>query len=130
MATTIATAPVTGASATLGVTTDLVAPYRYQWKRNGVFLPQGNDKSYVTPPLRPDDFKAEYSVVVYGQDKTEESAEVMLSQAVPKPAPPALTPAQIKAQEEAVAAKAAAEKAAADKAAADKAAADATAVKP
>lgn len=123
MATTIATAPVTGASATLGVTTDLVAPYKYQWKRNGVYLPQGNDKSYVTPPLRPDDFKAKYSVVVYGQDKTEESAEVMLSQAAPKPAaPPAPTPAQEKAQQEAVAARAAADKAAADKAAADAAA--------
>lgn len=93
MATTIAVTPVTGPNATLGVTTDLIAPYRYVWKRNGAFVPSASDKSYVTPPLRPEDFKAKYSVIVYGQDKTEESPEVMLVTAKPIP-PPVAVPAK------------------------------------
>ena len=71
-----------GERATLSFTTDLIAPYKYQWKKDGVFLTQGNDKSYTTPPLRPLDFKAKFSVVVYGQDKTEESPGVSIDDKV------------------------------------------------
>jgi hypothetical protein len=91
MATKISTPVACGEFATFGVTTDLLEPYRYQWKRNGVHIGK-NEKSYTTPPLRPEDFKAKYSVVVHGQDKTEESAEVLLSEVAMKPAAPVAKP--------------------------------------
>ena len=84
MATKINTPVAVGEYATFGFTTDLIEPYRFQWKRNGVFVGR-NEKTYTTPPLRPEDFKAKYSVVVTGQDKTEESAEVLLSDVALKP---------------------------------------------
>jgi hypothetical protein len=85
MATKINTPVAVGEFATFGFTTDILEPYRFQWKRNGVFV-GGNNKSYTTPPLRPEDFKAKYSVVVTGQDKTEESDAVLLSDVMAKPA--------------------------------------------
>jgi hypothetical protein len=85
MATTVVIGPVIGPNVTMGVSTDLVAPWKYQWKRNGVFLTNGNEKCYVTPPLKPDDYKAKYSVVVYGQDTTEESPGTMLPAVAAKP---------------------------------------------
>ena len=69
MATKINTPIAYGEHATLSATTDVIAPYKYQWKRDGVNLVHGNNKSYTTPPLRPEDFKAKYSVQIFGQDK-------------------------------------------------------------
>jgi hypothetical protein len=95
MATKINTPVPVGEFATFGFTTDLVEPYRFQWKRNGIFV-GGNNKSYTTPPLRPEDFKAKYSVIVHGQDKSEESDAVVLGDVVvrpsAKPGPPPTPP--------------------------------------
>lgn len=79
MATKINTPVPYSEYATFSFTTDLVAPYKYQWKRNGENLVHGNNKSYTTPPLRLEDFKAKYSVQVFGQDKIESSDEVVLN---------------------------------------------------
>jgi hypothetical protein len=78
MATKIATPIAYHDMATMGVTTDLIEPYKYQWMRNGVNLVHGNNKSYTTPPLKPADFSAKYSVTVYGQNAIETSAEVVI----------------------------------------------------
>lgn len=86
MTTKVILPTATGETATFGVDTDLVAPYLFQWKRNGVHV-GGNHKSYTTPPLRPDDFKAKYSVLVYGQDKTEESPPVVMNANMTDPTP-------------------------------------------
>ena len=91
MATKINTPITVGEFATFGFTTDLVEPHRFQWKRNGVYV-GGNNKSYTTPPLRPEDFKAKYSVVVTGQDNTEESDVVVLGDVVAKPPVKAAAP--------------------------------------
>jgi hypothetical protein len=68
--------------ATFSFTTDLIAPYKYQWMRDGVHLVHGNNKSYTTPPLRPEDFSAKYSVQVFGQNAIETSAEVVIDPTV------------------------------------------------
>jgi hypothetical protein len=60
----------------------VIAPYKYQWKRDGENLKNGNNKSYTTPPLRPEDFKAKYSVQIFGQDKIELSDEVTINEMV------------------------------------------------
>jgi len=91
MATKINTPVAVGEFATFGFTTDLIEPYRFQWKRNGVFVGR-NEKSYTTPPLRPEDYKAKYSVMVWGQDKMEESAEIVLADAIAKPPVKPVTP--------------------------------------
>ena len=78
MATKIETPIAYGEHATLGVTTDLIEPYKYQWMRNGANLVHGNNKSYTTPPLKAADFSAKYSVTVYGQNAIETSAEVVI----------------------------------------------------
>ena len=78
MATKIETPIAYHETATFGVTTDLIEPYKYQWMRNGANLVHGNNKSYTTPPLRPADFSAKYSVMVYGQNAIETSAEVVI----------------------------------------------------
>jgi hypothetical protein len=82
MATKINTPILYGENATLSATTDVIAPYKYQWKRNGENLRNGNNKSYTTPPLKPEDFKAKYSVQIFGQDKIESSDEVVINDAV------------------------------------------------
>lgn len=79
MATKIATPIAYRDTATLGVTTDLIEPYKYQWMRNGAHLVHGNNKSYTTPPLKPEDFSAKYSVTVFGQNAIETSAEVQIN---------------------------------------------------
>ena len=101
MATKISTPIAYSTFATFGVISDLVEPYKYQWKRNGVPV-GGSNKSYQTPPLKPDDFKAKYSVTVWGLNTTETSAEVMIGDnpvvvATPaKPAAPPPPPAPVK----------------------------------
>jgi len=79
MATKINTPVSYGEYATFSVTSDVIAPYKYQWKRNGENLVHGNNKSYTTPPLKPEDFKAKYSVQIFGQDKIESSDEVVIN---------------------------------------------------
>lgn len=79
MATKINTPIAYRETATLGVTSDVIAPYKYQWKRDGVNLAHGNNKSYTTPPLRPEDFSAKYSVTIFGQDGIETSDEVTIN---------------------------------------------------
>lgn len=69
-----------GMMATFAVDTDLIAPYRYQWKKDGAYIAGApSAKSYSTPPLRTEDLRAKFSVMVFGQDKTEESDGVALN---------------------------------------------------
>ena len=78
-----------GEPTTFGVKSDVVAPYRYQWKRNGRLVGGSQWVSYQTPPLTTEDMTAEWSVVVHGQDVTEESDPVVLQvKQAPKPVPP------------------------------------------
>src|ERR1017187_5336052 len=86
MATTINTPIPYSEHATFSFTTNLIAPYKYQWKRDGVNLVHGSDKTYTTPPLRPEDFTAKYSVTVYGQDAIEESNSIAIRDTIPKAA--------------------------------------------
>jgi hypothetical protein len=69
-----------GGRATLAVETDIIAPYKYVWKKNGVFLggPDSSNKVYATPILSAADMRASYSCVVYGQDKIEESESLVI----------------------------------------------------
>ena len=77
-----------GETATFGVKTDLVAPWKYQWMRNGVHIGGSQAASYSTPPLQTADLTAKYSVTVWGQNTAETSEEVTLGQPVgPKPTP-------------------------------------------
>ena len=67
--------------ATFSVETDLAAPYKYHWKKNGAFIagaPSG--KTYTTPPLREEDLKAKFSVMVFGQASMEESESVSIKE--------------------------------------------------
>ena len=89
---------VTGDMATFAVETDVVAPYKYHWKKDGAFIAgAASAKTYTTTPMRQEDLRAKFSVVVYGQDKTEESDGIAINptagdsvtvanQGVPKPA--------------------------------------------
>jgi hypothetical protein len=76
-----------GGRATFGVVTDLVAPYKYVWKKNGVFIggTDGSSKSYATPILSAADMRASYSCMVYGQDKMEESDGLVIDPKMPDP---------------------------------------------
>lgn len=70
--------------ATFSVDSDLVAPYRYSWKKDGAFIAGApSAKSYTTPPLRQEDLRAKFSVMVFGQDKTEESDSMALNANIP-----------------------------------------------
>lgn len=72
-----------GERMTLAVETDLVAPYRYHWMKNGVIIGGApSDKTYTTPPLRPEDIGADYQVKVWGQGSFEMSGE---PEVVPEP---------------------------------------------
>jgi hypothetical protein len=75
---------VTSNGTTLSVETDLVAPYNYLWKKNGVLIPGApSAKTYTPPPMRSEDFRAKYSVMVLGQDKMEESDSIILDAKMP-----------------------------------------------
>jgi hypothetical protein len=84
VATKIASIKTVGEGTTFSVETDLVAPYNYIWKRNGVPIPGAQSaKTYTTPPARPEDFRAKYSVMVIGQDTSEESNALALDEKMP-----------------------------------------------
>lgn len=73
-----------GIMATFAVDTDLVAPYKYLWMKDGAYIAGANSaKSYTTPPLVSKDFTSKYSCRVYGQNATEESDGIMLDPKVP-----------------------------------------------
>lgn len=75
-----------GDFATFGIETDLVAPYKYHWKKDGAIIAGApNAKSYQTPPLSAADLRAKYSVTVFGQDKAEESNAVVINEDTPDP---------------------------------------------
>ena len=64
-----------GSKATFGVTTDMVQPYKYQWKKNGVPIAGApSAPSYTTPDLRRADMGNKYSVTVWGRLGVEEEA--------------------------------------------------------
>jgi hypothetical protein len=90
---------VSGQMATFAAETDLVAPYKYHWKKDGAYIAGApSAKTYTTPPLQQQDLKALFSVVVYGQDATEESAGIALNKDIPDAVtvtnekPPAIDP--------------------------------------
>jgi hypothetical protein len=71
---------VPGTMATFAVDTDLIAPYKYLWKKDGAYIAGApSAKTYTTPPMRTEDMRAKFSVVVYGQDKMEESDGIALN---------------------------------------------------
>jgi hypothetical protein len=77
---------VPGDMATFAVETDLVAPYRYQWKKDGAYIAGApSAKTYSTPPLQQLDMRAKFSVIVYGQDASEESDAIALNDKIPDP---------------------------------------------
>jgi len=77
-------AAVTGNMATFGVDTDLVAPYKFHWKKDGAFIGGApSAKSYTTPPLKQEDLRAKFSVLVFGQDRVEESDALALNEKIP-----------------------------------------------
>lgn len=78
---------MTGQRCTMVVVTDILAPYKYVWKKDGVFLAgtDSSNKVYTTWILTPPDMKAFYSVVVYGQENIEESGGIQIQ---PPPPPP------------------------------------------
>lgn len=68
---------ITGDLATFAIETDLVAPYKFHWKKNGALIAGSpSAKTYTTPPMQQEDMLAKFSVVVYGQNNTEESNEI------------------------------------------------------
>jgi hypothetical protein len=75
---------VSGQMATFAVETDLIAPYKYHWKKDGAFIAGApSAKTYTTPPLQQQDLKAQFSVVVYGQNTSEESDAIALNKDIP-----------------------------------------------
>lgn len=77
---------VPGNMGTFAVETDLVAPYKYHWKKDGAFIPGApSAKTYTTPPLQQQDLRAKFSVLVFGQDKIEESDGVALNDKIADP---------------------------------------------
>lgn len=76
---------IIGSGATFGVETDVVVPYAYHWKRNGALIGGSNWASYTSGPLTMDQLTDKISVVVLGQDKSEESDPVSL-EATPREA--------------------------------------------
>jgi hypothetical protein len=75
-----------GQMATFGLQTDIIGPYKYLWKKDGVYiLGAGSNKTYTTPPLSNADFRAVFSCTVYGQDTTEEATGLALNSAMPDP---------------------------------------------
>lgn len=109
MATTVISATpkaVPGTMATFAAVTDLVAPYKYHWKKDGAFIAGApSAKSYTTPPLSTTDLRAKFSVVVYGQDKTEEADGIALNPNIPDPVtisndkPPLIDPVAVLQQQ-------------------------------
>jgi hypothetical protein len=69
---------VIGSGATFGVKTDVVAPYAYHWKRNGALIGGSHWASYTSGPLTMEQLTDKISVVVIGQDGSEESDPVQL----------------------------------------------------
>lgn len=75
-----------GQMATFAIQTDLIAPYRYQWKKDGVFIAgAGSSKSYTTPPLSNADFRAVFSCTVWAQNGIEEATGIALNAAMADP---------------------------------------------
>lgn len=72
---------------TLGVTSDVPGGHRYQWLRNGVYVPGTQEKSLDVRNASAEDLKAEYSVIVYGQDRSEESDKLVIGVVQPPPQP-------------------------------------------
>jgi hypothetical protein len=75
---------ITGDMATFSIDTDVISPFKYHWKKNGAFIPAApSAKTYTTPPLAQADLSAKFSVVVYGQDRTEESNSIAINADAP-----------------------------------------------
>jgi|HubBroStandDraft_6_1064221.scaffolds.fasta_scaffold21257_3 hypothetical protein len=88
MATSIVQAIPGVSNVTLSVKSDLVQPYKYQWYRNNLALGGSQWVTYTLLNVSPDDMKAKWYVVVYGQNGTEQSPDYTLSTAPPPPQPP------------------------------------------
>jgi hypothetical protein len=77
---------IPGQMATFAIETDLIAPYKFLWKKDGVYcVGAGSDKTYTTPPLSNADFRAVFSCTVFGQDKIEEAVGIALNPNMPDP---------------------------------------------
>lgn len=66
-------------TATFAVSVEGAFPLRFQWRKNGVDIPQATSFTYITPPVTVDDHGAKYSVVISNDKGTVTSAEATLS---------------------------------------------------
>jgi alpha-tubulin suppressor-like RCC1 family protein len=66
-------------SATFAVAVEGAFPLRFQWRKDGVDIPQATGFTYVTPAVTLDDDGARYSVVISNDKGTVTSAEATLS---------------------------------------------------
>ena len=66
-------------TATFAVGVEGAFPLRFQWRKDGVDIPQATGLTYVTPPVTLDDDGARYSVVISNDKGTVTSAEATLS---------------------------------------------------
>ncbi|MCU0975707.1 MAG: hypothetical protein MUC71_05255 [Steroidobacteraceae bacterium] len=66
-------------SASFSVGVEGAFPLRFQWRKNGVDIPQATGFTYVTPAVTLDDDGAKYSVVISNDKGTVTSAEATLS---------------------------------------------------
>lgn len=71
---------IIGQGATFGVSTNVIRPYAYHWKRNGALVGGSNWASYTSHPLSMEELGDAISVVVLGQDGAEESDAVSLAE--------------------------------------------------
>ena len=74
-----------GQTATFEVTATGGGTLSYQWRRNGVNIPNSNSRTYTTPPTTADDNGAKYSVVVSSSFGTATSDDATLTVLPPPP---------------------------------------------
>jgi hypothetical protein len=80
-------------SCTMGIKTDIVKPFKWEWRKNGKAIPGAeNAPSYTTPGASASDTTSTYTCLVSGRDGvSEETAAVtmltpaVVSQTLPNP---------------------------------------------